>query len=423
MSDTKNLTALIITLFICVLDGYSMMNYRLSAKKSYTWFGIVTLFCLAINSYICLKYGETVLRNVILFTIGIPYFVLVLCITKDNIPQTVFNFWLWINVYDIISSFSIFIDDITFKNYYFLTFFRFFLFCGYFVLYNRHLKVKHKMIMEKLDVNWWAFTFIPMLFILLLCAVNFTFSPIFGYKRNYLVLFVIHILMLFVYILMFYTFKTVSDSMERDKLSQRLKEQIALQKKQYEFYIEKEEAQRIFRHDARHRDMLILNCLDDGNINSAKEILNNELKEMHLNKTITFCKNTLINAVLVNYLNLAQKKDIKFSANIQMPEKLVCDEALFCVMLSNLLENSLDAAKSYISVKTTQHNSQLCVNIKNDYETVPKKDENGNYISEKHGGEGLGIKSSGAILKRNGGFLKISDKDGEFNVIATFKNV
>ena len=106
-----------------------------------------------------------------------------------------------------------------------------------------------------------------------------------------------------------------------------------------------------------------------------------------------------------------------------MPEKLVCDEALFCVMLSNLLENSLDAAKSYISVKTTQHNSQLCVNIKNDYETVPKKDENGNYISEKHGGEGLGIKSSGAILKRNGGFLKISDKDGEFNVIATFKNV
>lgn len=58
-----------------------------------------------------------------------------------------------------------------------------------------------------------------------------------------------------------------------------------------------------------------------------------------------FAENTLINAVLSEYRTKAEQEGLEFSARIQMPKELACDEAEFCVMLSNLLENSLDAGK------------------------------------------------------------------------------
>lgn len=422
MSHSGNIVSLFVTLFICTLDGYSMMNYRVPTKRAYGYFAAVTAVCLAFNSYITIHYGSTVLRSVILFTIGLPYFVLILLITKDKISQTVFNFWLWINIYDIIANFSAFINDYTLKDAYFLTALRFVLFGGYFILYNKHLKAKHRMLMDRLKVNWWIFSFIPMSFTGLICLVNYYFLDFHGVTRNYPVLLMICILMLLVYILIFYTFQTAGDAMERERIAGNMKEQILLQKKQYEFYLQKREAERIFRHDARHRDSILISYLENGDVEGAKEFLKKELAEIEKNAKIPFCENTLINAVLSEYRTKAEQEGLEFSARIQMPKELACDEAEFCVMLSNLLENSLDVAKSYIAISIKHLNHQLSLNVKNDYEGELKKSAENNYLTTKPQGSGLGLKSVEAILKSNSGFLKIEDTDGVFDVFATLKN-
>lgn len=422
MSHSGNIVSLFETLFICTLDGYSMMNYRVPTKRAYGYFAAVTAVCLAFNSYITIHYGSTVLRSVILFTIGLPYFVLILLITKDKISQTVFNFWLWINIYDIIANFSAFINDYTLKDAYFLTALRFVLFGGYFILYNKHLKAKHRMLMDRLKVNWWIFSFIPMSFTGLICLVNYYFLDFHGVTRNYPVLLMICILMLLVYILIFYTFQTAGDAMERERIAGNMKEQILLQKKQYEFYLQKREAERIFRHDARHRDSILISYLENGEVEGAKEFLKKELAEIEKNAKIPFCENTLINAVLSEYRTKAEQEGLEFSARIQMPKEFSCDEAEFCVMLSNLLENSLDAAKSYIAISIKHLNHQLSLNVKNDYEGELKKSTENNYLTTKPQGSGLGLKSVEAILKSNSGFLKIEDTDGVFDVFATLKN-
>lgn len=422
LSTLKDVFPLFALLSVCTLDGYSMMNYRVPAKRAYIYFAAVTVLCLAVNSYIAVSFGTEVLRNVILFTIGLPYFLLILIITNDKISQTVFNFWLWINVYEIISNLSAFIDDYTFRNYLMLTFLRLAMFLGYFVLYNKLLKKKHRKIMEKLNVNWWIFSFIPMFFTLLIYTVNFYFKDFYGHTRNYPILLIVHILMLLVYILMFYTFKTVSDSMEKQSLAQGMKEQVALQKKQYEFYWQKAETERIFRHDARHRADILLNYLEMGSIDKAKNLLKGELNSIEKNTGMRFCSNTIVNAVLSEYCLKARHRGINFAAQIRMPQTLVCDETEFCVMLSNFLENSLEAAKTYISVNIKCHNKQLSLNIRNDFDGEVKKDADDCYITTKPAGSGFGIKSANAILKENGGFLKIDDSGGVFNVFATLKN-
>ena len=422
MSHSGNIVSLFVTLFICTLDGYSMMNYRVPTKRAYGYFAAVTAVCLAFNSYITIHYGSTVLRSVILFTIGLPYFVLILLITKDKISQTVFNFWLWINIYDIIANFSAFINDYTLKDAYFLTALRFVLFGGYFILYNKHLKAKHRMLMDRLKVNWWIFSFIPMSFTGLICLVNYYFLDFHGVTRNYPVLLMICILMLLVYILIFYTFQTAGDAMERERIAGNMKEQILLQKKQYEFYLQKREAERIFFFFSRHRDSILISYLENGEVEGAKEFLKKELAEIEKNAKIPFCENTLINAVLSEYRTKAEQEGLEFSARIQMPKELACDEAEFCVMLSNLLENSLDAAKSYIAISIKHLNHQLSLNVKNDYEGELKKSAENNYLTTKPQGSGLGLKSVEAILKSNSGFLKIEDTDGVFDVFATLKN-
>lgn len=422
MSVFGSVAPLFIILFICTLNGYSMMCYRLPEKRAYECFAGITAFCLLINSYIAIKFGEETLRSVILFTIGIPYFVLILFITKDKISQTVFNFWLWINIYETIADFSEFINSFTFKSNSFLTALMFVLFSVYFVVYKKYLKTKHRQIMEMLSVDWWIFSFIPMFFTALIVAVKYGFKDLGVNGKNYFLLFLIHILMCLVYVLIAYTFKTAYDAMKRERHAQNMKEQIVLQKKQYELYLQKAEVERIFRHDARHRNAILLSYLENGDINGAKELLHSEQTEIQCNSPVRFCENVLINAVLSDYLVKAQEKGIKFSAQIRLPQRIACDEVEFCIMISNLLENSVSAAKEFVKISIKGLNSQLSLNVENDYSSELKKDTNGDYVTTKEGGLGLGIKSVAAILKQNGGFLKIDDENGTFRVFATMKN-
>ena len=422
MSNTESIALLFVTLFICTLDGYSMMSYRYSAWRAYACFGAVTVLCLALNSYITVRFGIQTLHKVMLFTIGAPYFVLILLITKEKISQTVFNFWLWINVYEIITSISAFINDITVRSYLFMSVLRCVILVGYFFLYNRLIKKRHKRLMEELDINWWIFSFIPMSFTVLISLINYFFGGADGIGRNYPIMLTIHVLMLLVYTLIFYTFKTVYDSMARERMAQDMKEQIAMQKKQYELYLERAETELIFRHDARHRDALLLSCLESGDTESAAELLRRELTEIDESATLRFCENTLVNAVVTEYYTKSAEKGIRFTARVKLPDKLLCDEAELCVMLSNLLENSLAAAKSYILLDIKQLNSQLSVRVRNDYAGKTKKDESGRYLTTKPSGTGLGLKSVAAIVKNNSGFLEIDDRNGVFAVFATLKN-
>ena len=411
MNVIKEIAPLFILLFICTLDGYSMMSYRLPTKRAYACFAAITVFCLAVNSYIAVLFGADYLKKVIFFTIGFPYFVLILFITKNKISQTVFNFWLWINVYEIITGLCEFVNNFTLRSHFFLTLIEFILLCIYFFVYNKILKKKHKQIMETLEINWNIFSLIPFLFTVLIYLTNRFF-------HNYLLLCTIYALMLSVYILIFYTFKTALDSMERKRLADSLKEQISLQKKQHEMYLKSSETERIFRHDARHRDALILNCLQQGDTDGAVKLLEKEMTTLKSHNTV-FCENTLINAAITEYMQKAQKNGFDFRAVIMLPKSLGIDESEFCVMLSNLLENSCESAKSYIKAEIKYLNSQISVNIKNDYEHNLEKDENGNYITTKTHGTGLGLKSVGAIAKKNSGFCNIEDSDGVFNVFVT----
>ena len=57
-----------------------------------------------------------------------------------------------------------------------------------------------------------------------------------------------------------------------------------------------------------------------------------------------FCENQVIDSVISYYCALAERNTIPFHVQIDLPAQISVDETDFCLVLSNLLENALEAS-------------------------------------------------------------------------------
>lgn len=62
------------------------------------------------------------------------------------------------------------------------------------------------------------------------------------------------------------------------------------------------------------------------------------------NLTVPFCENQAADSVVGYYCALAGRAQIPFSAQIDLPARIPVDEIDMCLVLSNLLENALEAS-------------------------------------------------------------------------------
>ena len=122
-----------------------------------------------------------------------------------------------------------------------------------------------------------------------------------------------------------------------------------------------------------------------------------------------FCENRAADSVLGYYCALAKREDIPFRAQLDLPESLPVDEIDMCLVLSNLLENALDASlrtvpdRRQIRVTAYLHAERLLlIEVENafDGEVMEK---GGVFRSSKRKGNGVGIQSVRRIAQKNGG--------------------
>ena len=78
-----------------------------------------------------------------------------------------------------------------------------------------------------------------------------------------------------------------------------------------------------------------------------------------------FCENQVIDSVISYYCALAERNTIPFHVQIDLPAQISVDETDFCLVLSNLLENALEASlktakfRQRIDIKIYRHASNL----------------------------------------------------------------
>ena len=98
------------------------------------------------------------------------------------------------------------------------------------------------------------------------------------------------------------------------------------------------------RHDRRHFEALLYQLLEEGNAEEVKKYLAERLA-MEPQPVMRYCENTTVNAAINHYMACAKMEKISMTVFANIPGGLPVDELELAIVISNLLENAINACR------------------------------------------------------------------------------
>ncbi len=221
--------------------------------------------------------------------------------------------------------------------------------------------------------------------------------------------------------LLIYTLIVKLINEQKDNTALREKEHLfTLQQAQYDNLHERIEEARTAKHDIRQHIHIISAYVKDKKYDELEDYVNAYRKSIPESNSEIYCEHYEVNALLQYFSGLANHNGIAFSSQVQLPKDMGISNDSLTVLLGNLLENAVHACQSengaFITVKGMIDENGVFFKIINTFTGKVKKAPNGLYLSTKHDGRGIGLRSVRNIVKNHNGMLKISHEDGFFTV-------
>lgn len=174
-----------------------------------------------------------------------------------------------------------------------------------------------------------------------------------------------------------------------------------------------------WRHDYHNHLQVMKADLAQGQLAELSAYLD-EL-ERDLDRVDTYVKsgNLMVDAILNSKLSLAERDGVAVTCKARVPDALTVDDVDLCVILGNLLDNAIEACAAlpadgrWLRVYVAARGSQLYASIQNSAVEDPSFNQR-NYISEKRGNHGLGMKRVAAVVEKYEGFLNLANEPGVF---------
>ena len=180
---------------------------------------------------------------------------------------------------------------------------------------------------------------------------------------------------------------------------------------------ENEKRLQLLRHDMKHNMLLLSDYLYSGRQAEAEKLISSLVADIDKNALQSYCDNRSVNVVLSYHSRIAAENGIQFTASVQLPERLTVSETDFAVILSNGLENAVNALKECndkkILVKSFIDENKIYLEIKNPfYNTVTFDGKIPRSNQENHG---FGTQSMAAIVEKYGGVYSFTVEQGYFS--------
>lgn len=175
-----------------------------------------------------------------------------------------------------------------------------------------------------------------------------------------------------------------------------------------------------WRHDYKNHIQVMKNHLEAGEydlLSNYLKTLNSDLIEID---TVLKTGNVMADAIINSKLTLAKNKGIKTSATAKLPEELTVSQTDFCVIVSNLMDNAIEAvmkmedkSKRFIRVYVGIFKGQLYISVSNSVGSEIKKSAK-TYYTTKGAGHGFGLKRIDKIAAKYGGYVNRQDEGDVF---------
>ena len=267
--------------------------------------------------------------------------------------------------------------------------------------------------------TWYVFWVLPLVFILLNLFMIPRYQSTLQTGRvlqGYMVLSIALLVLLFWFNAIFLL---MANSLNRNARLQQENQLLSMQQQRYESLKTAIEEARQARHDMRHQLHQISALTESGDLDGVKSYLAKAVSRIP-SLDMHFCENRAADSVVGYYCALAKREDIPFRAKLDLPEALPVDEIDMCLVLSNLLENALEASlrtapdKRLIGLTAYLHAERLLlIEVQNAYDGEIHE-KGGIFRSSKRKGNGIGIQSVRHIAEKNGGVSTFTYQNGTF---------
>lgn len=179
---------------------------------------------------------------------------------------------------------------------------------------------------------------------------------------------------------------------------------------------QKDNIQMTIINDQKEQDKRLLQlqkiqqALKAGNYKEAKELFSLDYDKVKKNKSIHYCDNAYVNAVLYNKKIIAKEMGIKMTYNIMLPKEDELDVIDLPAVLFNILDNAIRACQNsddkYINLQIKYNQQYLSIYQKN--ASSLKKEE------EIQGLHGYGLQIVEEIVGKYDGICTWDDHDDYF---------
>ena len=195
---------------------------------------------------------------------------------------------------------------------------------------------------------------------------------------------------------------------------------LQLQLKQYQSLQEYMDRTRQIRHDFRHSIHALSQMAHAGDMDGITRYLHEYEQSIPPSSPLKYCNLSGVNALLNYYRDIAAEEQIQTNWNIHIPALQRIPEPMLCGLLGNILENAVSGCSTvpphmrYFNLTIDMKNTHdLYIVSSNSFNGVVVK-HNGEYLSTKHSGKGIGLSSIAAAAKEYGGTLVVSHTDTAF---------
>lgn len=378
----------------------------------------IAIYCYVLGDLTLLSKIDAVLLAVLCFVVR-PLF-------KESIMQWFFSYITVKNISDMVIVLSFDISRIMPYPVYSNSLVRLILFAICIYVLNRHIKPLYRQTVE----HWTAF-----LAVALAICLTFTYYVVSTddivqmlTDQKIPLLFVIAIsisaygsIFLSMYILKReYGLKEENMRMQSDKEYLSLSAKLMIERLQ--LMDEMTQKSRLVAHDRRHFNNTVLELLEQGKTNEAMTILRKQTKaENPLFANRNYCENTVVNAAVCHYGQMAEKAGIRTDIRLDIPAEISVDSVELAMVISNFMENAIHGCMKIEKREdrgirfTCRKRGRLLIEIDNTCSPDVTLDEKGlPYTTEE--GHGLGSRSVLAFVKQYEGELLYRVENGIFQV-------
>ncbi|MBR1553716.1 MAG: GHKL domain-containing protein [Schwartzia sp.] len=173
------------------------------------------------------------------------------------------------------------------------------------------------------------------------------------------------------------------------------------------------------RHDLRHYNRLLASLLDSGNTDMARQMIEEQDKELLAEPIAMYCKSPVVNAALTVYVQMARKEGIRVSCGIDLDAAEGSRENYsdLAILLSNVIENAVIASRKQpedqreIVISLLYDGEQYALAVKNRFDAPVSVGDDGLPTTEERG-HGTGMVSLRNFGKKYDAETIFSQSDG-----------